>query len=244
MRWTKKEVEKLKEIYFKDKELLCQEFNRSWPAIQTKINRLGLRRAKWTEKEEKRITMLYPNSTWDKIQKELPGRSKDNIMAKAFQLGVRREKNYWSELEIIKLRKNYRKDKEFLCKEFNRSWDAIITQINRLGLNRNVWSKEEQEKLIELYPKSTWEKIERAFPNRTNRSIRAKARRLGIKREVSYYKCSPKPTNRSGQWSDEEIKLLKENYMEASKENILKMLPKRTWKAISSKAFDLKLSRV
>lgn len=42
-------------------------------------------------------------------------------------------------------------------------------------------------------------------------------------------------------WTDEEVRVLKENYTIKSKDEILKMFPNRTWKAIKNKANSLEL---
>ena len=42
-------------------------------------------------------------------------------------------------------------------------------------------------------------------------------------------------------WSDKDTEILKENYYKASKEELMKMLPGRSWSAIVGKAYRLGL---
>ena len=42
-------------------------------------------------------------------------------------------------------------------------------------------------------------------------------------------------------WRPEDVKILKENYYKTSKEELMKMLPGRSWSAIVSKAYRLGL---
>jgi uncharacterized protein YuzB (UPF0349 family) len=48
----------------------------------------------------------------------------------------------------------------------------------------------------------------------------------------------------SNNWTDEEIKILKEHYPNTPREQLLKMLPNRKWSAIKYKAFTGKIKRI
>lgn len=89
------------------------------------------------------------------------------------------------------------------------------------------WSKEEIEKLRELYPKTSLNKLAKIF-NRTKSSIFHKAQRLGLSSSVW--------------WSEEEIKLLKKLYPTSSNIKVAKILG-RSPIAISIKAHKLRLRK-
>lgn len=49
--------------------------------------------------------------------------------------------------------------------------------------------------------------------------------------------------HRQDYWTQKEIEILKEHYTYASKEELLELLPKRSWHAIQNKALKLGLKR-
>lgn len=90
------------------------------------------------------------------------------------------------------------------------------------------WLPEEIEVLKKLYGKKPVREIAKILRHSMN-SIEKKARELGLHRE--------------DYWTQEEIEILKEHYTYGDKEEILELLPRRTWRAIQNKARQLGLKR-
>ncbi|RLE64019.1 MAG: hypothetical protein DRJ47_08645 [Thermoprotei archaeon] len=90
------------------------------------------------------------------------------------------------------------------------------------------WLPEEVEVLKKLYGKKPAREIAKIL-RRSMYSIEKKARSLGL--------------HRQDYWTKEEIEILEQHYTYASKEELLELLPKRTWNAIQNKAKQLGLKR-
>ena len=98
---------------------------------------------------------------------------------------------------------------------------------------RTQWTEEEEELLVEHYVDSSPEELLFLFPNRTLQSIKAKSWKLGIR------KTNPE------HWTEEEVWLIKEGYPaeNVTNEDLLDMIPNRSWTAIKVKADTLNLKR-
>lgn len=83
------------------------------------------------------------------------------------------------------------------------------------------WSSAEIELLKNLYPHTRVKNLVDKFPNRNADTIVIKALSLGL------------PSAKT--WQIEEDEILKKYFIEAAKEELLKLLPKRTWKAIMAR---------
>lgn len=94
------------------------------------------------------------------------------------------------------------------------------------------WSAEEINILKNEFPFSSDKAIADKL-GRTPHSIDWKARQLRLYKSRQYLDL----------WSAEEIGILKKNYPIMSKEELLKLLPKRTWSAIKGKAHFAGVSR-
>lgn len=112
---------------------------------------------------------------------------------------------------------------------------------------RNKYTDEDIEFLRKYYPIGDWDSIFARFPNLTKGQIYNVCYKRGISAnycnrdklvESEYYKNMIK--NRS-KWTDEEIEILKNNYSIMSVHDIMKLLPKRTYDAITLKAKKLSL---
>jgi len=94
--------------------------------------------------------------------------------------------------------------------------------------NKTPWTKEEILVLERVYYKKPWEDLEKLF-KRNKCAIRAKASKLGIKRDDS-------------RWSAEEIRLLKQLWVWGNKYYLIKKL-NRTFNIIAIKAKKMGLPK-
>lgn len=117
-------------------------------------------------------------------------------------------------------------------KETVRSWFDIL-EIEWKKKPWMLWSKAELKTLHELYLKHPKKELLDALPNRTLAAIETKAHELKLKR------IRKKRPN----WTVEEYKILHEVYPTKSKDEILKALPDRNWRAIKHRACKLKIKR-
>ena len=71
------------------------------------------------------------------------------------------------------------------------SYNAVLRELKRRGVNTGsmFWTKREIEKLKELYPIVSKEELLKEFPNRTEKSIKAKAKKLGLKKRECKKVC-------------------------------------------------------
>lgn len=91
------------------------------------------------------------------------------------------------------------------------------------------WSEEETALFKKYYPITEREQFLKFFPNRTYISIRRKAARLGLRKEIRW-------------WTLEELDTLKNCYSNLSKKELFKVLPKKDWTNIRHKAQELGLT--
>lgn len=71
------------------------------------------------------------------------------------------------------------------------SYNAALRELKRRGINTGLrfWTKEEIEKLKELYPITSNEELSKEFPNRKEESIGSMAKRLGLKKRECKKTC-------------------------------------------------------
>lgn len=91
------------------------------------------------------------------------------------------------------------------------------------------WNSEEVELLKNLYPKIRVKDLVCRFPHRNADTIVAKALNLGL------------PSAKT--WQKDEDNILKKYFIDTARDELLKMLPKRTWKAIMAQGERLGLKR-
>ena len=94
------------------------------------------------------------------------------------------------------------------------------------------WKPEEDALLLKVYLDSKKEELLIYFPNRTYVAIKQRALFLGLVRDDSKRVSLD-------EWKEEEILILKENYLIQTKEFFSEKLPNRTWKSIVHKALKL-----
>lgn len=122
-----------------------------------------------------------------------------------------------------------------LAEKYNRNSATIIGKLREVGLYKNKnyrFTEEDIEFLKTYYPLGNWELIEKRFTNISKQSIMTKMSKLGITAD-KYYEEKV--------WTQEEIEILKENYIYGDIDKILKLLPNRTYGSITTKARRLGL---
>lgn len=111
---------------------------------------------------------------------------------------------------------------------------------------RLVWTNEENELLKQIYSHSTNTELLELFPRFNNKQIRYKARSFKLEK-LDDVKQKDKQYNidrmiGDSAWTDEERKLMKENYELMGAQGMAKLLPHRTVAAISSESVRLGLN--
>lgn len=145
--WSEEEIDILKNSYFKGlplkdiEKLLNGKFNQR--SIATKANKLGIAKIKkWTDEEIDIMKNYYSSMPLDEICKLLPNRKRDNIIAKAKNLGVKSYEylqKHWSEEDLEFLIFNYKNmTDEEIANILNRSVDSIRGKRDCLKLLRPV----------------------------------------------------------------------------------------------------------
>ena len=145
--WNDEDINILKESYSKDlslkdiEKLLNNKFNQQ--SIATKANKLGIAKIKkWTKEEKDIMKNYYSSMPLDEICKLLPNRKRDNIIAKAKNLGIKSYEylqKHWSEEDLEFLISNYKNmTDEEIANTLNRSIDSIRGKRDYLKLFRPV----------------------------------------------------------------------------------------------------------
>ncbi|MBL4951124.1 hypothetical protein JK635_02565 [Neobacillus sp. YIM B02564] len=166
----------------------------------------------WTEEEEEILKKNYPTCDMDELLKILPRFTKEKIRIKACKLGIKR---------IIK---TTRKENSKMVR----------------------WNDEEIELLKKVYKHSTNDELLQLFPRFDLRRIRYKARTLGLEKsnDIKNKDKEEQVSKMLGdsEWTDEEVKILIENYELMGGKGLTKLLPNRTRLSITSKASKMGLT--
>jgi len=169
----------------------------------------------------------------------------------------------WTPEEDKILRENFEnKRKSELTKLLDKEWATIYRRSKKLGLKRDAtvigkdratrgkrkdsWSEEELSTLKSIYPIGTKKEIQDKL-NRPWSGIWGKAYAMGLRRDPEIVKKESieggkKVPEREDFWKEEEINLLKEIYVNNTKEFLINKFS-RSWKSIRYKANQLGLSR-
>ena len=128
---------------------------------------------------------MYPTASWEEMI-NIFQTSKDGIIHKAKQLGIKREMvnfaKYTSE-EISYIKANYKKiPNKFIAEQLGRTTCAIETKAKKLKLGtRTYWTDEEIDLLKKVFPLyDNQELSEIYFENRTPIAIDGMAQKLGL----------------------------------------------------------------
>lgn len=97
-----------------------------------------------------------------------------------------------------------------------------------------VWTTEEDNILKENYEQGKWDVIFSALPNRSHSAIVHRANRLGLSQDRQWKKRS---------WTEEEEEILREHYPNKPQQDLMKLLPNRSWGEITLRASRLHLKR-
>lgn len=136
-----------------------------------------------------------------------------------------KKQNRWSneEFELLKslMYKNIAYN-ELLNYFPNRSKDNIKNKIEREKLcdgfiRSDMWSKDEINLLIELYPKTKNDKLTQYFPNKTKGAIYTKAKRLGLSKSYEW-RVGNFDNNCNNVWNDSKSSELKVVFCELGEE--------------------------
>ncbi len=122
-----------------------------------------------------------------------------------------------------------------LAEKYGRNSATIIGKLKEIGLYKNSnyrFTDEDIDFLKIHYPLGDWALIEKRFPNISRQSIYTKMSKLGINAE-KYFDVM--------KWTEDELKILKDNYVYGKVEKILILLPNRTYSSITTKAKRLGL---
>jgi hypothetical protein len=107
-------------------------------------------------------------------------------------------------------------------------------------ITQTEWSKEEVQKLSDLYVKTPNDEIVAYFEGRSKGSIVAKAKKLGFYKDYSWRNSNG---TKNSKWSEDDIKRLERSYPRFTREELQSLFPNRTLKALLTKAERLGLKR-
>jgi 5-methylcytosine-specific restriction endonuclease McrA len=185
---------------------------------------------KWTEEEIVILQERYNNS-YDDLQKLFPHRTLKSIKHKITNMNLPRKLEYEryskEEDEIIKSNSHLTVSEiqELLP---NRKVDSILQRYRYLGLEwKKTWEFWTEEEISLLEITDHIEELLTLLPGRTEESIRIKANRLG--KQFNEY------------WTDEELKILINNYGKLQVNEFVHLLPNRNESSIYTKANSLGL---
>jgi hypothetical protein len=215
----------------------------------------------WSDKELADLRRIYPSRTSHALELHF-GRSWASIRHKANEFGLKKLIKYenrtcrrWSDLEIKLLRDLYPDTplEGIAAQLVRRSLTAVGAMAHILGLRRvNHWTEAEIALLRQLWPDRTPFELA-GILKRSQRAIKGKARRLGLRRRPMVdadsgdeKKATPARERKAKRrvlrpWSEEEVKCLKHMYRTRSLEEIARNLDHRSLASIIGKAGELGL---
>ena len=119
-----------------------------------------------------------------------------------------------------------------LSEKYHRDAGTIIGKLKQLNIHKpinNKYSNDDIEFLKIYYPLGDWDSIFKRFPTATKQNIFSLASKYNI--SADYYNNS--------KWTEDEIKILKNNYCCGNIKHIEKLIPKHSYIAILSMANKL-----
>lgn len=233
---SKDEIVYIKQKYLENISIseIANMTGRDYTTILHLLKKLDIfqyKHPRWTNEEIEYLKENYMTTDWNDILINIPNHNKQNIISKASQLKLKREIYYWNDDDIRILKSGY-KDKlstNEIQKKLNNKFsiEAISTKASKLGLkNKEKWSNEEVNILIDNYSKLDMIDICHLLPNRSRDSIIAYANKLNLKHKTF--------------WSKKELDFLILNHKLMSDEEIGNYLD-RTKDAVRGKRFIEKL---
>ena len=177
------------------------------------------------------IIPKYKNGKIDEILYKYHELSKQSLYLKMSRLGIKTKNKKWTDDEVSILKENYTtKDfDELLTLLPNRTYSAIRTKAEKLGIKKRLyWTEDEIKCLEENYSKLPVDDICKLIPNRSRKTIIMKASELCIKNDIFF--------------TEDEINYILENWGNMSDEKIGCAL-NRNPGGIQNKRLQLGLSR-
>lgn len=221
-KWTKEEIEKLKELINKQTSLknISIILNKSEGSIPAKIRQIGLTEEfrkkclSWKEEELKKLIELINNSICVSDMSKILKKSITGIRIKATQLGMLdiykkncrdKMKRKWTDKETEKIKEMINKSTplEEIAKTLNRTKVTTLQRIGELKLLKEYhqkckdykfkkWTIEEDKKLKELVNNATGLNDMPKFINRTKTAIFHKIHSVPDLLKEYNEKCVPK----------------------------------------------------
>lgn len=194
--WTEENTEELIELA-KNHTLLeiVKIMKKTDITILKKAKQLGIdikkeETSEWSKEEVEKLILLSETKTLNELVLAL-GRTSSSIKKKAFSLGIsiKSSRKSWTEEEYQKLENLLLKEQKSpreIAQILGRTEDAIMVKINRRKLpmnQKNIWSKEEETLLSDLWGSEAIEKIAQKL-NRTVSAIRNKAFQLKLGSQI------------------------------------------------------------
>ena len=216
---------------------------------------MALKNQLWTEEEIRLLKKFYPSMiTNEKLLLKFNKRSLSSLAHKACKLGIKRGKylsedrqgRRWTLDEINMVRAFYGQVEDQWILDFfpNRS----IAGIKRIALKHRPkkkrkkvfstnppWSEFEDALLLKHYQTKTIDEMTHLFPQRTYDGIRSRIGVRGLKRDKQHLKQEKS----CFMWTDEEVRILKENRNKSVKDLQL-LLPARSSDSILGQLRRLK----
>lgn len=167
---------------------LAKKYSSAMPNIIANLQRAGVYQYvsnRWTNDEIAYLKENYASADWDVLQKRLSRFTKQRIIKKASDLGLKRECYYWTNNDIVTLQKAYENhvpDNQLEALFDGRfTLTAILTKAYKLHLKRRVpWTHEDEQLMLDVYEDTPTECLVGLFPGHTVQQIQQKARTLGL----------------------------------------------------------------
>lgn len=188
--WTDEEKQILSEWYVKERDnVIARLPMHTMEGIRLMATKMKLYTKRWTD-EELEILRKWYTADLDKcvlmLQKINPKRSKQTIISKANSLGITRQYR-WSKDELDILKEYYPKIGIGCREKFeNKSDGSIVAMANKMGLcSPRYWSDADISILKQYYPREGLKCSRRLSSQRSDQTVMAKARNLGLKSNVT-----------------------------------------------------------
>ena len=192
--WTEEEIGELISLVNQNKDLIeiINIMGKDDKNIINKAKELGLniktmQRKDWTKEEIEELIICSKTMKMNELVKKF-NRTSSSIkgQAKRQNITIMYDRKSWTEEEeklLEKLVLIYKKNYKEIAEILGRTEDSIVVKMKKKKLSiqsdKRIWSKEEEELLIDLWGTISIEKLAKEL-NRTESSIRNKVFNLGL----------------------------------------------------------------
>lgn len=239
--WSKEEEKFLKENWdLVSRKKIKKCLNRSIHSIYNKAKELGLKinknlssnasNRRWTAKEINIIKKEYCYTSIEDIMKKID-RTKSSIFQKANELGLK-QLNIWNAKEIKILKSLYSSGESIdnISKKLNRSVNSVKGKAKCLKIKHSsIWTDDDICRLEILIKEKKTDKEISEILGRSYSSIKTKRINIFGNKRVS--------------WTNKEIEIIKNNYADLNKKDILNLLPGRNYRRVCELARKMKISK-